>query len=820
MRAGAAVRIEVVEPAPAAWRSSDTRFARLVLPVLTALLALVAAAFALWAEAHSPNAPKVEFRTAERTLPDGTESTAPLPDFYPFPTRAATPQQVRYRMVADLGAEKPHAQALYFPGLRAPARISVNGHVIEDELRHAEQPAPRSVNAIRLIRIPDEFVAAGPNRVEVVAAGQESVNVSRIWIGPTTMLSPLHIRKIMLGVIGPLLVAMTVGCLALFVLVLWLRRRSEPIYGYFGIAALCWAAHTAWTVWPTAVLHGMHRSIWWTTLYTFFVAMLVIFCVRFAGWRWPRFDRSLWLLSAFAPVALYAASAGGIGDNFFIAWRFGLVLLASVGLAAVARYAWRKRNIDSVMLTAAGLASVAFGLRDWLTDFGDDNNPAFLTPYAGLMFLLLVGWILIDRFVLATRELELLNTELESRVARKSEELVAAMEQMRQARDLAEAANRAKSTFLAAASHDLRQPIHALGLYLAAFEIEDLTTKQQLLARRMSASVAAMESMFGTLLDISRMDAGAVTTHAEPFEPVPLLNRLIEEFAPHARDRRLRLRLHVGRHPPQWRALADSVLLERILRNLIGNAIKYTQRGGVLVSLRLRGGATKGWRLEVWDSGIGIAAHEQERVFEEFYQIGNPERDRANGLGLGLAIVRRLAGLMQVELTLSSVSGRGTRFALDVQATTTPLHDPVETRRPGSIAGMVVAVLEDDLEVRHSMRTLLAHWGCVTCDGAESDEIVARVRAIGISAPQAIIADYRLRRERTGVDEIAHLQRVWGAQIPALLVSGDSAPHAIAALHASGHDWLSKPVPAARLRSWLQSVAAMSDRAELGSLAT
>ena len=201
-------------------------------------------------------------------------------------------------------------------------------------------------------------------------------------------------------------------------------------------------------------------------------------------------------------------------------------------------------------------------------------------------------------------------------------------------------------------------------------------------------------------------------------------------------------------------------------------------------------------------------------MFDEFYQIGNPERDRANGLGLGLAIVRRLAGLMQLDLTLDSVPGRGSRFALDLAATTTPLRHPVETRRPGSLAGMVVAVLEDDREVRHSMRTLLAHWGCVTCDGVDADEIVARVRAIGIAAPQAIIADYRLRRERTGVDEIAHLHRVWDAPVPALLVSGDSAPHAIAALHASGHDWLSKPVPAARLRSWLQAVALLPQAAE------
>jgi signal transduction histidine kinase len=284
--------------------------------------------------------------------------------------------------------------------------------------------------------------------------------------------------------------------------------------------------HTAWTVLPTPLFAPLHRDIWWTTLYTFFVAMLVIFCVRFAGWHWPRFDRTLWAVALLSPVVLYATAAAGVVENAYIIWRFGLIMIASIGLAAVARYAWRKRNVDSVLLTAAGLASVAFGLRDWLTDFGDDNNPAFLTPYAGLLFLLLVGWILIDRFVVATRELEVLNTDLEGRVAAKSEELVAAMEAMRDARDTAEAANRAKSTFLAAASHDLRQPLHALGLYLAALETEQLTAKQKALALRMSASVDAMDSMFSTLLDISRMDAGAVMARKEPFELVPLTHRL------------------------------------------------------------------------------------------------------------------------------------------------------------------------------------------------------------------------------------------------------------------------------------------------------
>ncbi|MEO7337729.1 MAG: hybrid sensor histidine kinase/response regulator, partial [Caldimonas sp.] len=393
-------------------------------------------------------------------------------------------------------------------------------------------------------------------------------------------------------------------------------------------------------------------------------------------------------------------------------------------------------------------------------------------------------------------------------------------EQMRSARDAAEAANRAKSTFLAAASHDLRQPVHALGLYLAAFENESLGARQLALAQRMNASVAAMDSMFGALLDISRMDAGAVQASAEPFDIVQLVSRLVEEFSEAAREKGLRLALHVGRSPRGVRTLADPMLLERVMRNLIGNAVKYTHRGGVLVSLRLCGTVSKHWRLEVWDTGIGIADAEKARVFEEFYQVGNPERDRSNGLGLGLAIVQRLTDLMQVPLTLDSIPGRGTRFRLELPATAAALRQPVESRRPGSLAGMIVAVVEDDREVRHGMQTLLLHWGCIACEGADADEVLARAREMGLTTAQAIVADFRLRHDRSGLDEIARLRAAWRLAVPALLVTGDSAPRCIAELHASGHDWLSKPVSAPRLRSWLQAVAVTHHAIELGSTTT
>jgi len=250
---------------------------------------------------------------------------------------------------------------------------------------------------------------------------------------------------------------------------------------------------------------------------------------------------------------------------------------------------------------------------------------------------------------------------------------------------------------------------------------------------------------------------------------------------------------------------SDPVLVERVLRNLIANAVKYTQQGGVLVSCRPRDAGEPRWRVEVWDTGPGIADTERERIFEEFYQGTNTERDRRGGLGLGLSIVRRLARLLQLPLALHSQPGRGTRFVLDLPATT----DASEPVAPGVMVSMlngtVVAVVEDDIEVREAMRMLLRDWGCEVIDGGDAEE-VRRQAEIRTRVPQAVVADLRLKDQRDGISEVAALREAFGAALPALIVSGDSAPDRVRLMAASGLPWLSKPVPAARLRAWLTQV--------------
>ena len=752
-----------------------------------------------------------ELREAKREIA-GVVSSVRLPDTPQAPPGAVPPLRASYRMLVAI--QSPAQQlSLFVPGLQAHARVRFNGHLVDDRLDDPLSPLPRSIDGIRLIDIPVEFVRSGNNLLEVETAGRGRLSLSPITIGPREALAPLYNQRVLAVVVGPAFVAVVVASLALCVLLLWLRRR-DPLYGYFGLGALGMALHNAWSVLPSPPLPGAHNSIWWTTLYTFFVVMLVTFCVRFAGWRWRRFERLLAALPLAAPPLLYAANASGVLGHVQEVWLLSLVGAAAVGLAAVARYARTQRNTNGMLLLLTAAVSVVFAARDWVVNRqGDDNNPIFLVPYAGLFFAVLVAWMLIDRFVAASRALETLNHELEERVIAKSAELVAALEQMRAAKDSAELANRSKTTFLAAASHDLCQPVHALGLYLAALLDDDLSPTQGDLVQRMKAALAALDTMFNALLDISRMDAGAVIPRLRAFALAPMLHRLAEELAPQAADRNLRLSVRMAPSPSGLHARSDPVLVERIVRNLLGNAVKYTRNGGVLLSCRLRGTAASCcWLIEVWDTGLGIAEADHERVFEEFYQVGNPERDRLAGLGLGLSIVRRLTSLLGHRLTLFSRPGRGSRFLLELPCTRDEPLRPAGDDRQGTVAGLVVAVIDDDPDVRNSMQVLLGRWGCRVLAGADSADVMQLLRAppwaLTRSPLQAIVADYRLRGGRTGIDAIAALRATCGNTLPALLVSGDSSPEQLALMAASGLACMSKPIRPARLRGWLVAAAA------------
>lgn len=366
------------------------------------------------------------------------------------------------------------------------------------------------------------------------------------------------------------------------------------------------------------------------------------------------------------------------------------------------------------------------------------------------------------------------------------------MEKLRREKEIAESASRAKSQFFAAASHDLRQPLHALGLYASALRGSALPGQGEIV-ERMEQSVQSLESLFDELLDISKLDAGIVVPRLTHFTAAALLEQMQRQFSGQAQEKGLQLRLRDGGAVLH----SDRTLLARILGNLVSNAVRYSSQGGVLVGCRRRGDH---WLLEVWDTGCGIAPPEQGRVFEEFYQLHNPERDRRKGLGLGLATVARLSSLLKVPLTLHSRPGRGSVFRLQVAS-----GDAAQVESPGPaaavpdlLAGRRIAVIDDELAIRDSMQRLLTQWRCEVMTASSADDLVAQQNP---HMPELIIADHRLAGGANGIDAIERLQQVYGKSIPALLITGDTSPERMAQTQGSGWPVLLKPVRPVQLRA-------------------
>jgi len=364
-------------------------------------------------------------------------------------------------------------------------------------------------------------------------------------------------------------------------------------------------------------------------------------------------------------------------------------------------------------------------------------------------------------------------------------------------KEQAENANIAKSRFLAAASHDLRQPLHALGLFVSALRKKIHKPETHEIVSNIDASVEALQGLFNALLDISRLDAGVIQPQVTNVAVQGLFDRLARDFGMVAAAKGLTLRFVAT----QAAVRTDGVLLGRIMHNLVSNALHYTTSGGVVVGCRRREGRLS---IEVCDSGVGIVAAERKKVFQEFYQIGNPERDRNKGLGLGLAIVQSLAKLLELPLEMQSVPDRGSRFGVSVPRVASSAVQVTENSAPlvERLRGTLIVVVDDELTIRDGMQALLMDWGC-ECVLASSGEDALAQLAARARAPDAILADYRLRGGHTGVEAIVAVQAAWGPAIPAIIVTGDTAPERLREAQASGYRLLHKPVPPARLRAVL-----------------
>jgi len=355
--------------------------------------------------------------------------------------------------------------------------------------------------------------------------------------------------------------------------------------------------------------------------------------------------------------------------------------------------------------------------------------------------------------------------------------------------------------FLAVASHDLRQPIHALNIYLGALTDLDVKDSARAVFGKMRKCVQIMDEMFVALLDLSRLDAHVVKPRVERFPIASMLARLEVEFTPQANAGGLPLMVE----PCQEWVESDARLVHQILANLTANAVRYTKFGSISIHCRK---VEDSLRVVVQDTGIGIATDQQRAVFEEFRQLDSGNREQAKGLGLGLAIVRRLCKLLNLPLILNSQPGNGSAFSIDLPLATSQseefgkspdfLHSTIQI----SLNNMLIVVIDDDEHILDAMRELLEKWGCAVTTAASSKEAIS---LLGSSdrTPDALICDYRLRVNETGIDAIAILRAEFNQEIPALLITGDTTPDIMQEVQSCNFQVMHKPLRSELLRDAL-----------------
>ena len=724
---------------------------------------------------------------ADDTLPPAPNAgwrPTPLPDNWKL-TRPDATGSVWYRIAFEpAGMQAP---ALLVPRLATSGQLFLNGSRLWDG-RSSSPSVTRSWNAPLLLPLPQGLLKPSGNELLVQVSGPPRVRagLAQIQLAPYAALQPAYRWRVLWQRDGAMLSWAVSAIAGLLLLMSWLPNRGESIYLYFGLATLVWAARNsnlfvdelpipmgAWAV----LVHAGH--IW-------FNSMFALFALRFTQTRWPWLEKAIWLYAILNSVLMTGGALKSIETvlGWMIVPSLGLYLVL-IGL--LMRKSWREHSVEPALIAATTLTFLVLSLRDALL-LGSrlPYDAYYLSHYTGVLMLVAIAWTLVARLAHALRGIERLNADLERRVVQRTHEL--------------ELANAAKTRFLAAASHDMRQPVVAIGLLLGLLREQLSAAPLRDMVDRIHEAAVSLETLLKGLMDLSRLESGTVRPRLQPVPLAALFDAVELHHQAAAATKGLRLRF---RNPAGLAVRCDPVLLDQIVRNLVDNAIRYTAQGGVLVSARPRRNGSV-VLLQVWDSGRGIAPASQALVFEEFVQLDNPGRDRNKGLGLGLAIVQRSARLLGQRIQLRSVPGRGSCFALELPALAAT---PAPATAPAAHAvlplrGVAVWLIEDDAAVRDALHARLQHWGARVTVLASRAE-VARELDGGHALPALIVSDQRLP-DGSGLDCIALIRARAARELPALLVTGDTAPSELALLAASTLPVLHKPFSAEALLAQLQ----------------
>lgn len=395
---------------------------------------------------------------------------------------------------------------------------------------------------------------------------------------------------------------------------------------------------------------------------------------------------------------------------------------------------------------------------------------------------------------------------LEAKIRHRTDELHHALSRLElanadlsHARDESERANRFKTRFFTAVGHDLLQPLHAARLTLSELADVQETPDARRLTTNIASALTTIEDLLASILDLSKLEAGAFVPKLQPVALNDVFERLAVSGEPIARKKGLDLRWR----PTPLGVLTDPMMLRRMLQNLLANATRYTDRGGLLLAARQRGGKVS---IEVWDTGPGIAAAERDRIFEEFQRGSANDRAGAPGFGLGLSIVKRMSDALDHPIRLKSRVGRGSCFSILAPSAVAPRDVEQKAFPPismTSLAGQPLIVIDNDLDVLAAMQTLLARWGADVRLARDLDDIGEVLSEQGFK-PALILADYQLDDGVTGLEAIARIRQAAGSDIPAIVITADRRESTATGAARAGCELLYKPVKPAELRALMQ----------------
>jgi len=466
-----------------------------------------------------------------------------------------------------------------------------------------------------------------------------------------------------------------------------------------------------------------------------------------------------------ATALLLAVQTAAVATSAALLPVFGAGLAASVLPWSIAQAFGPLPGGGSLALATVGFAALLL-LVAWQADLGHRRAQA-----------------LEGRLREALEQLETL-----ARSGRSAEERVeAALAAARRAAD-------ERMRFLAAASHDLRQPVHAIGLFVSALRDEVPEGRARYLIDRLERSMSGLDELFNRLLEIARLDSGKITPTISTFAIAPMLQTLESRFAAVAERRGLRFRVHA---PPHW-VRSDPALLIEILMNLLSNAFRYTERGGILLGTRRCGDRLS---IQVWDTGVGIERRDTAAIFDEFVQLERSPRRPRQGLGLGLAIVRRIGEVLDCPVSVRSRPGVGSVFQVSVpRVAEPPAASEAGPATDVPLDGLLVLVVDDDMDILVGMEASLASWGCFVLL-ARTVEETRRHLTLAERFPDLLITDHRLAGSETSEDVVAALRELVPMPVPVLVVSGDADPELELRVRSRGWSWMNKPANPERLRT-------------------